>query len=128
MKLFRNTTNSIFLLLLLHLPIFAQNNFKTSENAYRANNRGVSLLEQFKSDEAEKEFRQALTLKPDFKLAQINLSIALFNEKKLDEAKKAARDFLQIEPTSLQAFYILGLISRSENNLDEALTNFLKAL
>ncbi|HRH42300.1 MAG TPA: FG-GAP-like repeat-containing protein [Pyrinomonadaceae bacterium] len=128
MKLFQNLTYSIVLLLLLHFSLTAQNQFKLSEDAYRANNRGVSLLEQFKSDEAEKQFRQALTLKPDFKLAKINLAIALFNEKKLDEAKKIIADFLQIEPTSLQAFYILGLIARSENNLDEALTNFRKVL
>lgn len=128
MKLFQNLTYSIVLLLLLHFSLTAQIRFKNSEDAYRANNRGVSLLEQFKSDEAEKEFRQALTLKPDFKLAQINLSIALFNEKKLDEAKISANNYLKIEQTSLQAFYILGLIARSENNLDEALTNFRKVL
>lgn len=115
-------------LLVLPILLTAQTNFKTSEDAYRANNRGVSLLEQFKSDDAEKEFRQALTLKPDFKLAKINLAIALFNSKKLDEAKKIIAEFLQIEPNSPQAFYVLGLIARSENNLDEALKNFRKVL
>ncbi|MBX7171502.1 MAG: FG-GAP-like repeat-containing protein [Pyrinomonadaceae bacterium] len=128
MKFFRSLRKSMVWLLLLPILLIAQTNFKTSEEAYRANNRGVSLLEQFKSDDAEKEFRQALTLKPNFKLAKINLAIALFNSKKLDEAKKIIAEFLQIEPNSPQAFYVLGLIARSENNLDEALKDFRKVL
>ncbi len=98
------------------------------EEAYRANNRGVGLLEQFKPTEAEKEFRRALELKPDLKLARINLAIALFNGQKLDEAKQAARDFLKIEKDSPQALYILGLAARTENQTEEALANFQKVL
>jgi tetratricopeptide (TPR) repeat protein len=69
-----------------------------------------------------------LSLKPDFKLAKINLAIALFNSKKLDETKSVAREFLKIEKDSPQAFYILGLAARSENESDEALTDFQKVL
>ncbi len=128
---------SVWLLLLslltLTISIIAQKskldkNFVATENAYRANNRGVGLLEQFKHDEAVKEFREALQLDPTLKLAKINLAIALFNDKKLDEAKAAANDFIKFEPNSPQAFYILGLIARSENNSDEASTNFRKVL
>ena len=92
----------IFLLLMFQLPFAAQTlksdrAFLLSEDAYRANNRGVSLLEQFKPEDAEKEFRRALALKNDFKLAKINLAIALFNSKKFDEAKTTAREFLKTE-------------------------------
>lgn len=52
------------------LLLLASNQFIISENT----NRGVSLLEQFKSDQAEKELRQALN--PDFKVAKINLAIS----------------------------------------------------
>ncbi len=106
----------------------ADRNFQLVENAYRANNTGVGLLEQFKFDEAEKEFRRALEIKPDFNLAKINLAIALFNLKKLDEAKQAAREYLKIENDSPHAFYILGLAARTENLADEALENFRKVL
>ncbi len=111
---------------LLLSTIFA--NAQSTENSYRANNKGVSLLEQFKSDEAEKEFLKALELNPKLKLARINLAIALFNEKKLEEAKINIGKYLQTEPDSPQSFYILGLIARSENNSDEALANFRKVL
>lgn len=124
---------TVLLFLMICLPVFAQKNqtrqnFLISENAYRANNAGVGLLEQFKFDEAEKEFRRALTLKPDFSLAKINLAVALFNLKKLDEAKQTANEYLKIEKGSLQAFYILGLAARTENLADEALENFKKVL
>ena len=123
----------IFLILIFQISLAAQTlksnrAFLISEDAYRANNRGVSLLEQFKPDDAEKEFRRALALKNDFNLAKINLAIALFNSKKLDEAKQTAREYLQTEKDSLQAFYILGLTARTENDSDEALTDFRKVL
>ena len=47
------------------------------EEAYRANNLGVSLLEQFKFDEAAAAFREALRREPDLGIAHLNLSIAL---------------------------------------------------
>lgn len=132
MKISNIFKHSIVLLVLINFSpaqtFKNRSGFTISENAYRANNRGVSLLEQFKFDEAEKEFRAALKLKPDFKLAKINLAIALFNAKKLDEAKSAARAFLRIEKDSPQAYYILGLTARSENQPEEALANFKKVL
>ncbi|HSK63986.1 MAG TPA: tetratricopeptide repeat protein, partial [Pyrinomonadaceae bacterium] len=58
------------------------------ENAYRANNIGVALLEQFKHKEAADAFRRALQLQPDLALARINLGIALFNLPDLPAAQK----------------------------------------
>src|SRR5688572_24273566 len=54
-------------------------NIEKREEAYRANNRGVALLEQFSPPEAVKEFRRALSICPDIVHARVNLSIALFN-------------------------------------------------
>jgi lipoprotein NlpI len=48
------------------------------EDAYRANNIGVALLEQYQYDEAATSFRQALKLEPGLHTAQLNLAIALF--------------------------------------------------
>jgi tetratricopeptide (TPR) repeat protein len=49
------------------------------EDAYRANNIGVALLEQFNYKEAAAQFRQALKLEPSLALARVNLGIALYN-------------------------------------------------
>ena len=48
------------------------------EDAYRANNAGVTRLEQFDFPAAVAAFRQALTLDPSLSLARLNLGIALF--------------------------------------------------
>jgi acyl-homoserine lactone acylase PvdQ len=61
------------------------------EAAYRANNVGVALLEQFRHDDAAASFRKALELAPGLALARANLAIALLNEPKLEEAREAAR-------------------------------------
>src|ERR1700730_8797357 len=49
------------------------------EDAYRANNIGVALLEQFNYKEAAAEFRRALKIEPSLALARVNLGIALYN-------------------------------------------------
>ncbi len=96
------------------------------EEAYRANNLGVALLEQYKHDEAIERFKRALELKSDFQIAKINLAIAFYNAQKLIEAKKAVADAMSESPNSLQANYILGLIGRTENNQPESLAAFLR--
>ena len=47
----------------------------TREEAYRANNIGVALLEQYKHKEAADAFRRALQLDPALAIARINLGI-----------------------------------------------------
>jgi tetratricopeptide (TPR) repeat protein len=117
-----------FLLTTLTLFTPAQIINEKTEDAYRANNLGVALLEQYKHEDAIKEFRLALQLKPDLNLAKINLAIALFNAQKLPEAKQTALEVLKNNPDSPQANYILGLIGRTENNPAESLAAFRKIL
>src|ERR1041385_9341339 len=54
------------------------------EDAYRANNLGVALLEQFKYKEGADAFKRALQIDPKLALAHINLAIALYNVPDLD--------------------------------------------
>src|ERR1041384_2976935 len=61
------------------------------EDAYRLNNIGVALLEQFKHKEAAEAFRNALKIDPKLTLAQINLGIALFNVPDLPAASRQAQ-------------------------------------
>jgi tetratricopeptide (TPR) repeat protein len=116
-------------IIFLYVSGFSANDkaIKTAgENAYRANNLGVALLEQYDYAEATKEFKDSLELSPDFALAQVNLVIALFNEQKFDEAKTAAVKALELSPNSPQVNYVLGLIGRTENQIDESLAAFQK--
>src|ERR1700754_323474 len=52
---------------------------RAREDAYRANNLGVALLEQFKPKDGAEQFRRALRLDPSLSLPRINLAVALFN-------------------------------------------------
>src|SRR5262245_39339075 len=92
----------------------------TREDAYRANNIGVSKLEQFDFDAAAQSFRRALSIDPKLAIARLNLGIALFYGGKPEEAQQeivAARSGLTGRP---QPDYLLGLIARSGGQTSEA--------
>src|SRR5262245_10478569 len=88
------------------------------EAAYRENNRGVALLEQFRHEEAVKAFEQALAIDPRSTLARINLAIARYNVPDLPGAEREARAALDAAPDAPQAHFILGLAARSQSRLD----------
>src|SRR5438552_1540695 len=106
----------------------AQSAFEKSEAAYRANNIGVALLEQYKANEAVGSFTRALQIKPDLTIARINLSIALYYLPDAGGAKREAEKALNEDPNRPQPHYILGLIARSQNQFDEAIAEFQKVL
>jgi tetratricopeptide (TPR) repeat protein len=98
------------------------------EDAYRANNLGVALLEQFKYKEAADAFRRALQIDPKLALARINLSIALYNLPDLPASQREAQAAIALAPNAPQPYYILGLIAKSQSRADEAVTPFQQVL
>lgn len=98
------------------------------EDAYRANNVGVALLEQYNHAEAAASFRKALAIEPTLELARINLAIALFYVPELPAAAAAAKEAAAASPMAPQPHYILGLIAKSENQADVADAEFGKVL
>ncbi len=101
---------------------------KAREDAYRANNLGVALLEQFKHKEGADEFRRALSLDPKLTLARINLAIALYNVPNLVASQKEAEAAAAAAPDAPQPHYILGLIARQQNRADDAVAAFQRVL
>ncbi len=99
-----------------------------TEAAYRANNRGVALLEQFAHEEAAGAFREALDLDPSLGLARINLPIALFYAGRNEEAAERALAARDSHPDAPQPAYLLGLIARAGNEPDEAVAAFRRVL
>jgi len=71
-----------------------QSSFEKREAAYRANNIGVALLEQYKAKEAAESFTRALAIKPDLLIARVNLAIALYYLPDADGAKREAEKAL----------------------------------
>jgi Flp pilus assembly protein TadD len=98
------------------------------EAAYRANNVGVALLEQYRHDDAASSFRKALELAPALALARANLAIALLNEPKLEEARDAAREAAARLPGVPQPQYVLGLAARGLGATEEAQAAFRAVL
>ena len=98
------------------------------EAAYRANNRGVALLEQFDYGQAVEAFRDALTRDPSMRLARINLPIALFYDGKNMDAAEQARAASRAYPDAPQPLFILGLAARADNRMDEAADAFRRVL
>lgn len=98
------------------------------EEAYRANNLGVALLEQFKHREGADAFRRALALDPKLALARTNLAIALFNVPDLAPAQKEAETAAVLSPNAPQPAYILGLIARQQNRVEDAVAAFQRVL
>jgi tetratricopeptide (TPR) repeat protein len=94
------------------------------EDAYRANNLGVALLEQFKFDEAAAAFGEALGREPDLGIAHLNLSIALLQNSDLAGARREAESADRLMPGAPQPPYLLGLIAREENHDDDAIRFF----
>ncbi|MDX6444501.1 MAG: hypothetical protein QOH71_1575 [Blastocatellia bacterium] len=105
-----------------------QTAFEKSESAYRANNIGAAMLEQYKAKEAVEFFTRALEIKPDLLIARINLSIALYYLPDADGAKREAEKALSQDPNRPQPHYILGLIARGRNRFEEAIAEFQKVL
>ncbi|HEX8144856.1 MAG TPA: FG-GAP-like repeat-containing protein [Pyrinomonadaceae bacterium] len=98
------------------------------EDAYRANNLGVALLEQYKYREGAEAFARALQLDPQLALARINLSIALYNVPDLRAAQREAEAAAAAAPRAPQPLYILGLVARNQNRAEEAINAFQRVL
>jgi Flp pilus assembly protein TadD len=98
------------------------------EQAYRENNRGVALLEQFRHQEAAEAFRRALALDKGLAIARVNLAIALLNVPDLPGAEREAREAVLAQAGSLHAHYVSGLAARGLNLGDEAKAEFRKVL
>src|SRR6185503_11094503 len=98
------------------------------EDAYRANNLGVALLEQFKYKEAADAFRRALQLEPGLVVAHINLGIALFNIPDLPAAQKELQAAIAAAPSAPQPHYVLGVAAKTQNRPEEAIKEFQKVL
>jgi tetratricopeptide (TPR) repeat protein len=101
---------------------------KTREDAYRASNLGVALLEQFKHKEAAEAFERALKLDPKLATARVNLAVALFYVPDLPGALREAQAAAAVLPNAPQVHYILGLIARSQTRTEDAIAAFQRVL
>jgi Flp pilus assembly protein TadD len=98
------------------------------EAAWRENNLGVALLEQFRFTDGAAAFRRALEKDPALVAARVNLAIAHLYVPDIPAAKQAAEEALAAAPDAPQPNYVLALIARSEGRAEEALPYVRKVL
>jgi tetratricopeptide (TPR) repeat protein len=98
------------------------------EAAWRENNLGVALLEQFRFADAVLAFGRALEKDPSLLAARINLAIAHLYVPDIPAAKQAAEEALKAAPLAPQPNYILALIARSEGRAEDAVPYVRKVL
>src|SRR5262245_8515978 len=98
------------------------------ERLYRLNNIGVAFMEQYKHEDAVKQFKQALEGDPNFAVARINLALAHFYLNDSRAAVEEARAGVKLAPDRPHAHYALAAALRNEKLYDEALAEFNKVL
>jgi tetratricopeptide (TPR) repeat protein len=98
------------------------------EEAYRANNIGVALMEQYDFENGAKEFQRALKIYPQLGIAQINLAIALFYQPDMEGALREAKKAEALLPNAPQVHYLLGLIAKTQNRPADQMAAFKRVL
>ncbi|HSB60638.1 MAG TPA: tetratricopeptide repeat protein, partial [Vicinamibacteria bacterium] len=98
------------------------------EAAYRFNNLGVALLEQFRFADAAEQFGRALAADPGLRIARVNRAIALFYVPDIPAARKEAEEAAALLPEAPQPHYLLALLARMDNRGDDAIASLEKVL
>jgi tetratricopeptide (TPR) repeat protein len=98
------------------------------EAAYRFNNLGVALMEQFRFADGAEQFKKALLAEPKLAMAKINLALALFYVPDVPAARKEAEEAAALVPDAPQPRYLLALIARMDNRGDDAIANLKPVL
>lgn len=88
---------------------------------------GLVLREQKKYDLAEKELKQALTIKSRFADAWIHLCYLYIDKKDKEKALECAKNFNTILPENGSSWRILGFVQNSMRLFKEAAESLLKA-
>jgi Tfp pilus assembly protein PilF len=100
----------------------------TDDNWLAHNNLGLVLVEQGKTQEAEKHYRQALRLMPEYYEAHSNLGLLLARQGKGEEAVAHYKKALAIHPGYAAAHNNLGMLFAEQGKIKEAEEHYRQAL
>jgi hypothetical protein len=101
--------------------------------AIRANNRGIVLIEQFRTLDAIPAFEEAVRLDPNWLPARINLGIALLiawgdDPGQLSRNRKIFEQVLRRDPDNPYAHFCLGMLLMYQKDGQEAIGHFQAVL
>jgi tetratricopeptide (TPR) repeat protein len=89
---------------------------------------GLAYLEEFKLDEAEKEFIKFIKLAPKEKLGYANLGLAYLRMGKYPEAKKQLFEAIKIDPKDPDIRLLLATVYQMNDERDKAIAELRAAL
>ena len=123
------------LLLLVLCPSFLfscketpQDSKKKSVELMTTQTMGLAYLEEFKLDEAEKEFLKFIKLAPNEKLGYANLGLAYLRMDKYPEAKKQLAEAIKIDPKDADIRLLLATVYQMNDERDKAISELKDAL
>ena len=100
----------------------------SSKDAKEFFNRGNLFYNLNKFEEAEKEYREAIKINPDYADAHNNLGALLQNLKRYEEAEKEYREAIRINPNYADAHNNLGILLKNLKRYEEAEKEFREAI
>ena len=89
---------------------------------------GLAYLEEFKLEEAEKQFLKFIDLAPKEKLGYANLGLVYLRMNRYPEAEKQLLKAIKIDPKDPDIRLILATVYKMEDNPDAAILQLKKAL
>jgi tetratricopeptide (TPR) repeat protein len=100
-----------------------------TENNYLAHNGlGVALDRKSQTDEAIRQYQEAIRLKPDFASAHYNLGNALGEKGQTDEAIRQYQEAIRLAPDNAAIHDNLGSALLKKNQIDEAIRQYQEAI
>ncbi len=78
--------------------------------------------------EAEKSYRRAILLKPDFFDAYVSLAQVMLAKQKYDESEKLYREANKLDPSNPLPYFYLGIIAKEMKDTAKAILLFEKTL
>jgi Tfp pilus assembly protein PilF len=103
-------------------------NKKKAQELMTAQTLGIAYLEEFKLDEAEKEFLKYIKFSPKEKLGYANLGLTYLRSGKYDEAKKQLSKAVKIDPKDPDIRLILATVYQMNDERDLAIKELKEAL
>lgn len=89
---------------------------------------GLAYLEEFKLDEAEKEFLKFIKLAPKEKLGYANLGLVYLRMGKFDDAKKQLFKALKIDPKDADIKLLLATVYQMNDEREKAISTLEEAI
>ena len=106
----------------------AKDSKKISLDLMTSQSLGLAYLEEFKLEEAEKEFLKFIKLAPDDKLGYANLGLTYLRMNKYLDAEKQLLKAIKIDPKDPDIRLILATVFRMNDERNRAITELTEAL